>query len=167
MLSLGGGGGGGAAYVNNLYISLTHGAEPFSSSRQLCSYSRTSRHFMELRSQEPYLHWSLSWARSIQSISSHTLSLTSILIFSTHLCLGLPSGLFPSSFHTNTLYAFLLSTICATWPACLILLDLITLIMLGEEYKLWSSSLCSFLHPPLWKLLERILETILKWILER
>jgi hypothetical protein len=25
---------------------------------------------------------------------------------------------------------------------------LITLNMLGEEYKLWSSSLCSFLHPP-------------------
>jgi hypothetical protein len=28
-------------------ITLTHGAEPFLRSRQLCSYSRTSQHFME------------------------------------------------------------------------------------------------------------------------
>jgi hypothetical protein len=30
---------------------------------------------------------------------------------STHLCLGLPSGLFPSGFPTNVLYAFLLHSL--------------------------------------------------------
>jgi hypothetical protein len=56
------------------------------------------------------LHWSLSWARSIQSIPSHPLSLRSILILSTHLRLGLPSGLFQFGFPTNIPYAFLVST---------------------------------------------------------
>jgi hypothetical protein len=40
-------------------MSLTHGAEPFLRSRQLCSYSRISQRFMEPEdslpcSQEPY-----------------------------------------------------------------------------------------------------------------
>ena len=41
-------------------------------------------------------HLSLSWASSIQSIPPHSTSWRSILILSSHLCLGLPSGLLPS-----------------------------------------------------------------------
>ena len=81
---------------------------------------------------------SLSWASPIQSIYPHPISWRSILILSTHLRLGLPSGLFPSSFPTKTLYTPLSSPICATCPAHLILLDFITRKILGEEYKSFS-----------------------------
>jgi len=53
-------------------------------------------------------HLSLSWASPIQSIYPHPTSWRSIIILSTHLCLGLPSGLFPSGFpicwYTNKHY---------------------------------------------------------------
>ena len=68
-----------------------------------------------------YRHPSLSWASPIQSIYPHPTSWRSILILSTHLRLGLPSGLFPSSFPTKILYAPLNSPIRATCPAHLIL----------------------------------------------
>jgi hypothetical protein len=56
------------------------------------------------------LHWFLFWAISIQSTPSHPMSLRSILILSTRLRLGLRSGLFPSGFPNNILYAFLCYT---------------------------------------------------------
>ena len=49
-------------------------------------------------------HLSLSWASPIQSIFPHPTSWRSILILSTHLRLGLPIGLLPSSFPSKTLY---------------------------------------------------------------
>jgi hypothetical protein len=70
-------------------------------------------------------HLSLSW-------TSHPISLWSIEI-SYHLQLGLPSGLFPSGFSTKILYPFIISPISAKYPAHLILLDLITLIIFSEE----------------------------------
>jgi hypothetical protein len=75
------------------------------------------------------LHWSNSWAKSIQSIPPFPIPLRSILILFTHVHLGLLSGLFPSGFPTNILYAFLLSS-CVLHALQI------------------SSFLCSFLHPP-------------------
>ena len=86
-------------------------------------------------------HLSLSWASPIHSIYPHPTSWRSIII-STHLRLGLPSGLLPSSFPTKTPYTPLSSPIRATCPAHLILMDFITRTILGEEYKFLKSLNC-------------------------
>ena len=56
-------------------------------------------------------HLSLSWASPIQCVYPHPTSWRSILILSTHLRLGLPSGLFPSGFPNKTIYTPLSSPI--------------------------------------------------------
>jgi len=86
--------------------------------------------------------------RSIHFMPQHRTSWRSILILSSHLCIGLPSGLFPSGFPTKTLYKPVLSPIHAIFPTYLIVLNLITRAILGEGYRSLSSSLCSFLHSP-------------------
>ena len=92
-------------------------------------------------------HLSLSAVTSIQSMSPHPISWRSILIQSSHLRLGLPSGLF-LTFPTKTLCTTILLPICAIWHPHLILLDLITRTILGDGYGSFISSLCSFLHFP-------------------
>ena len=83
-----------------------------------------------------FRHPSLSWASPIQSTYPKPTSWRSILILSTHLRLGLPSGLFPSGFPTRTLYAPLSYPIRSTCPAHLILLDFIH--KSDTQFCVWS-----------------------------
>jgi len=91
-------------------------------------------------------HLSLSWASSIQFIPPHPTSWRFILILSSYLRLGLPSGLFSSGFPTKTLYMPLLSPIRANCLTHLILHDFMSRKIWGEEYRSLSSSLCNILH---------------------
>jgi hypothetical protein len=59
-------------------------------------------------------------------------AILSSLILSIYLRLGLSSGVLPSGFPTNILYAVLFSPIRSTCPVHLILLDLIILIILNN-----------------------------------
>jgi hypothetical protein len=84
----------------------------------------------------------------IQSTPSHPISLIFIQILSSHLCLDLPNGLFPSRSLTKILYAFLISSIMpATCPSHLVLLDFITLIMKRTSYEAPHYAVFSSLPP--------------------
>jgi hypothetical protein len=122
---------------------------PSSEANWFCSQSRnppafygTTRKFITVLTSSRHL--SLSCANSIQ----HPQPLRSILILYSHLLLGLPNGLFPSGFPTNTLCTPLPSSIHATCLAHLIILDFISRKTLGEQYRSLSFSLCNFLYSP-------------------
>jgi hypothetical protein len=72
-----------------------------------------------------YKGWAIKLALALRPLMIYT-----ILILSSHLCLGLPSGLFPSGFSTKTVYAFLFSQ-CPAHP----IPDFIILIIFGKEYN--------------------------------
>jgi hypothetical protein len=114
---------------------------------QLLSYSRISKHFFLtqrfITAFARARHWSLSWARSVQSISLQPISLRYILLLSSHLRLSLPSDILHSGFHIKILYE-LFSPIRAICPAQLIPLDFITLIRLIFSVL---SHWCITLHP--------------------
>jgi hypothetical protein len=81
---------------------LTYGAEPFLRICQLCSYSRTSQHFMEPEGLLTCSQESSTGSYPEPDRSSPYQCILSllrpILILSTHLRLGLPNGLFLSDF---------------------------------------------------------------------
>ena len=70
----------------------------------------------------------------------------SFLILSSHLHLGLPSGLFPSGFPPKHCTQRISFPNMLHEPPHLIPLDLIIWTILGKEHRYLSSSLCSFLH---------------------
>ena len=113
---------------------------------------------------------SLSWARSLYSISPRPTSWRSILILSFHLRLGLLSGVLPLGFPIKTLYIPLFSPLRAKCPAHLIRLEFITFTVvkwrtyLGDFYLLKNEFasliiLKQFLanHSSLWQIFNDIL----------
>jgi len=99
----------------------------------------------------------VSWARWTKSMFPPQFFRTT-LISSSHIQLDIPGGAFPSGFLTETLYAVLVSYICATCSAHLTLLDLITRTIPGGQYKYRSSPMCNLLQSAITSSLSEVTE---------
>jgi len=90
-------------------------------------------------------HWFLPRARWIHCKHTHPITLRSILLLFSHPRLYLPSDPFPSVFLPNPFMHILFSPCVLLSPPTLsFLVGLTRQITVGEQYKLWSSSLRSF-----------------------
>ena len=123
--------------LTNLHTSLLRAAQSFlwsyqfSASQEIpCILRHPQDHYFVYKSPPPVPI--LSQINPVHA-PPHTTFWKSILPLSSHLCLGLPSCIFPSGFPTKTHYTPLLSPKCATCPTHHILLDLITQIIFGEQ----------------------------------
>jgi hypothetical protein len=79
--------------------------------------------------------------------SSPPSSLRTVLKPSSHLRPGLPTSLFSSCLSTQILFVIAVVLTGTAFPPYLILLDLLVLITFDSQYKLSSSTLCTFLFP--------------------
>jgi len=110
-------------------------ANRFSASQEIPCILWTRKFITEFTSAR---HLSLPWTRAIHSMPLHRTFRKYILILPSHLRLRLPSGSFPHVSTPNP-YMRLSSPMRAKCPALINLLNLITRITFGDEYKSWSS----------------------------
>lgn len=94
------------------------------------------RHFLEHEGSLPFSPRVATGTYSEPRWSRPRLNILFKSLLSSHLRPRLPSGFFPSSWATKTLYAFLFA-VRATWHAYLMVLDLIT-VRVCWDVRLWS-----------------------------
>jgi hypothetical protein len=119
--------------TNSMELSPSRKAASCSATTKLPSILRNPKTHQRVQNNLPLIP---ILNQSNPTHTTHPISLRSILIFFTHLRIGLLSALFLSDFPTNNLYAFFFYPIRAICPVHLNIFDLITLILLATVIML-------------------------------